>query len=70
MAIDLVEKFQPYTDEQFKAESKKFLLTNQEFDWTGAHTVKVYKVTTSKMNDYGRILFWWWKTVWKCRHLL
>lgn len=53
MAIDLVEKFQPYTDEQFKAESKKFLLTNQEFDWTGAHTVKVYKVTTSKMNDYG-----------------
>ena len=54
MAIDLVEKFQPYTDEQFKAESKKFLLTNQEFDWTGAHTVKVYKVTTSKMNDYGR----------------
>ncbi len=54
MAIDLVTKFQPYTDEQFKAESKKYLLTNQDFDWTGAHTVKVYKVTTSKMNDYGR----------------
>lgn len=54
MAIDLVTKFQPYTDEQFKAESKKSLLTNQDFDWTGAHTVKVYKVTTSTMNDYGR----------------
>lgn len=54
MAIDLVTKFQPYTDEQFKAESKKYLLTNQDFDWTGAHTVKVYKVTTSQMNDYGR----------------
>lgn len=54
MAIDLVTKFQPYTDEQFSTESKKALLTNQDFDWTGAHTVKVYKVSTSKMNDYGR----------------
>ena len=54
MAIDLVTKFQPYTDEMFKAESKKYLLTNQDFDWTGAHTVKVYKITTSDMNDYGR----------------
>ena len=49
MAIDLVTKFQPYTDEMFKAESKKYLLTNQDFDWTGAHTVKVYKITTSDM---------------------
>lgn len=54
MAINLVTKFQPYTDEQFSTESKKALLTNQDFDWTGAHTIKVYKVTTSAMNDYGR----------------
>lgn len=54
MAIELATKFQPYTDEQFSTESKKGLLTNQDFDWTGAHTVKVYKVTTSEMNDYGR----------------
>lgn len=54
MAIDLATKFAPYTDEQFSTESKKALLTNQDFDWTGAHSVKVYKVTTSKMNDYGR----------------
>lgn len=54
MAISLVTKFQPYTDEQFSTESKKALLTNQDFDWTGAHTVKIYKVTTSTMNDYGR----------------
>lgn len=54
MAISLVTKFQPYTDEQFSAESKKALLTNQDFEWTGAHTIKVYKITTSKMNDYGR----------------
>lgn len=54
MAIDLTTKFQPHTDEQFKAESKRTLLTNQDFDWDGAHTIKVYKVTTSQMNDYGR----------------
>ena len=54
MSIELATKFQPYTDEQFSTESKKALLTNQDFDWTGAHTVKVYKVTTSGMNDYGR----------------
>ena len=54
MSIRLVEKFAPYTDEIFTKESKKSLLTNNDFDWTGAHTVKVYKVTTSGMNDYGR----------------
>lgn len=54
MAIELTTKFQPYTDEQFSAESKKHLLTNQDFTWTGAHTIKVYKVTTSEMNDYDR----------------
>ena len=37
MAIDLATKFAPYTDEQFTTESKKSLLTNQDFDWTGAH---------------------------------
>lgn len=54
MSVNLATKFAPYTDEQFSAESKKSLLTNQDFDWTGAHTVKIYKVTTSTMNDYGR----------------
>lgn len=54
MAIDLTTKFQPHTDEQFKAESKKTLLTNTDYDWTGAHSIKVYKVSTSQMNDYNR----------------
>ena len=54
MAINLVTKFQPYVDEMFTTESKVSLITNKAFDWTGAHTIKVYKVTTSKMNDYKR----------------
>ena len=54
MAIDLTSKFVPYTDEVFKNESKRSLLTNNDFEWTGAHSVKVYKITTSEMNDYDR----------------
>jgi len=54
MAISLATKFLPYVDEQFKNESKLSLLTNDDFDWTGAHTIKVYKISTSAMNDYDR----------------
>lgn len=54
MTIDLATKFAPYVDEQFSKESKLSLITNQDFDWTGAHTVKIYKISTSAMNDYGR----------------
>ena len=54
MSIELVEKFLPYVDEQFSTESKKAMVTNQDFDWEGAHSVRVYKISTSQMNDYGR----------------
>ena len=51
---ELAVKFAPYVDEQFSTESKTSLLTNQDFNWTGAKTVKVYKIGTGTMNDYGR----------------
>lgn len=54
MAINLVTQFLPYVDEIFKKESKKELVTNQDFSWTGAHTIKVYKISTGDMNDYDR----------------
>ncbi|MDD7114633.1 MAG: hypothetical protein PUH88_09260 [Lachnospiraceae bacterium] len=54
MSMEYVTKFAPKTDELFKAESKKSLLTNTDYDWTGAHSVKVWKVTTASMNDYAR----------------
>lgn len=54
MSITLTEKYAPYTDEIFTTESKKSLLTNNDFDWTGAHTVNVYKISTAAMTDYGR----------------
>ena len=54
MAINLTTKFQPYTDEMFSKESKLSLVTNKDLDLTGAHTIKVYKISTSAMNDYDR----------------
>lgn len=54
MTINLVEKFSPVVDEKFTAEAKSSLLTNNDYDWTGAKTVKVYTVTTADMNDYDR----------------
>ena len=52
--VDLTTKFLPKVDEQFTAESKRSLVTNQDFTWDGAATVRVYKVSTGKMNDYAR----------------
>ena len=54
MAIELVTKFAPYVDEVFSTEGKSSLVTNKDFDFDGAHAVKVYKVSTGDMYDYGR----------------
>lgn len=54
MSVELVTKYAPHTDELFKAESKISLLTNTDFDWTGAHTVAVWKISTVGLNDYAR----------------
>lgn len=54
MAIDLVTKYLPYVDEKYVNESKSALITNRDFDFDGAHSVKIRKVSTSPMTDYGR----------------
>ena len=54
MAIDLFTQYQSLVDEKFTTESKKSLVTNNDYSWTGAHSIKVYKVTTAGMNDYAR----------------
>lgn len=54
MSINLVTKFIPYVDEIFTTESKKELVTNNDFDWTGTHTVKIHKVNSVAMTDYDR----------------
>lgn len=54
MAINLVTRFQPYVDEAFTTGSKASMLTNKDFDWSGAHTIKIHKVNTVPMSDYDR----------------
>lgn len=54
MSIALATQYAPYTDEVFKAESKTALVTNTDYDWTGAHAIKVYKISTGAMNNYSR----------------
>ena len=54
MAVNLTTKFTTHVDEVFTIESKKALVTNTDFDWTGAHTIRVHKVNTVPMNDYDR----------------
>lgn len=54
MSVELTTIYAPKTDELFAAESKISLLTNTDYDWTGAHTVRVWKISTSEMNDYSR----------------
>ncbi len=54
MAIDLAVQFQENVDELFCTESKTSLLTNQDYSWDGASTIKVYSVATVPMQDYGR----------------
>lgn len=52
--MELVTAYRPHVDELFKAESKKQLVTNTDYDWTGAHSIKIWKMTTAPMNDYSR----------------
>ena len=54
MAIELVTKYLPYVDELFSTESKSALFTNKDFTFDGAHSVRVWKIGTAAMNDYGR----------------
>ena len=54
MSIELTTIYAPKTDELFKAESKLSLLTNTDYDWSGAHSVKLWKISTAAMNDYAR----------------
>lgn len=55
MAVtNLVTKYASLVDEKLYSDSKSSIVTNQDYDFTGARTVKVYSIGTADMNDYGR----------------
>ena len=52
MSLDLVQKYAPKVDEIFKQESVLSLVSNQDYDFTGAKTCKIYKIGVGQLNDY------------------
>lgn len=54
MAINLATKFSPKVDEVFATESKASVVVNNDYDFIGAKSIKIYSVGTAQMNDYGR----------------
>ncbi|MGV3051472.1 N4-gp56 family major capsid protein [Streptococcus hyovaginalis] len=52
MVVNYAAKFDNKVDERFAKEALSTGIINQDFDFTGVDTVKVYSVPTSKMNDY------------------
>lgn len=52
MAVNYAAKFDNKVDERFIKEALSTRIINNDFDFTGVDTVKVYSVPTSRMNDY------------------
>ena len=53
MAINYADKFAPKVDERFSAEALSAPAVNQDYDFVGVSTVKVYSVNTVEMGDYS-----------------
>ena len=52
MAVNYAEKYASQIDERFKLGALSTPVVNNDFDFIGVQTVKVYSVPTSKMNNY------------------
>lgn len=53
MAVNKAQKFSPKVDERFKIGSVTEKIINQNYEWTGVDTVKVYSLDHSPLNDYN-----------------
>lgn len=54
MAINLAEKYSDKIDERFVLASVTAAAVNNNYDFSGTKTVKVYSIPTIEMNDYER----------------
>lgn len=53
MTINYASKFDAKVDVRFAKEALSTGIINQDFDFTGVDTVKVYSIPTTAMNDYA-----------------
>lgn len=54
MAINLAQKYSNKVDERFKLKSITDAAVNQDYDWDGVNTIKVYSIPTVAMGSYTR----------------
>lgn len=54
MAVNLADKYAPQVDERFTKESQVALALNNDYEFTGVETVKVYSIPVVPMTDYTR----------------
>lgn len=52
--INLASKYSPNVDERFTRESQAMLALNNDYEFTGVDTVKVFSIPVVPMNDYQR----------------
>lgn len=55
MAMNYAEKYSAQVDERFKLGALTTGLVNQNYDWLGVETVKVFSIPTVGLNDYSLI---------------
>jgi N4-gp56 family major capsid protein len=53
MAINYAEKYSPIVDERFSIGPLTSGFVNNEYEWVGVETVKVYSIPTAAMNNYS-----------------
>lgn len=53
MAVNYAKKYSPNVDERFKLGSLTAGIVNNNYDWIGVETVKVFSIPTVAMNDYS-----------------
>lgn len=51
---NLAAKFSAKVDEAFQRSALKSLVTNNDYDWNGVDTVKVYSIPVVDLSDYAR----------------
>ncbi len=54
MAINYAEKYSDKVDERFKLTSITSSLVNNDYDWVGVKTIKIYSIDTVTPGDYTR----------------
>lgn len=54
MALNYASKYAPMVDERFRLGALTSMAVNQNYDWAGVQTVRVYAIPTAPMQNYCR----------------